>query len=412
MVCSCSVLTAQVWKAPAAGQLEESQRYPLSSPASTTGATSITQSRGKRGKMAAGCSCRHLHQHQTSHCSPGSAVVQVSSFGSWNCVGFLSMAAAIRSSKGRFSWGCPQSISAMAESSSTSIMSSSTSFCSELGVSVLALDVGVPGRLALLSKILACALALMLLLDLSNRSASLVGEVVLFPDLSTNPFTCPSSFFCSRFCTTWIGRLIMEATNKAHQPWQICDWRQTASENAPATHYNFPLEVIRASIKNSLMAAKVQETEQLKRTKGGEEHYHVSLLSGQLYLSPGQDNILQHLVLNAWQSRQLFTLLPTLRKSTADCSLLMHSTNPGTAYKPMMGWCQLEKTSTTQKQHTAISWWQESWTRCNRGKLYIAITTRSTVQQEEVLHGLGWATVHCSSAWQHHLYGGTNLLHH
>lgn len=280
MVCSCSVPTAQIWKALAVGQLEKSQRYPLLSPASTTGATTTMESRGKRGKMAAGCNCRHLHQHQTRHGSPGSAVVQVSSFGSWNCVGFLSMAAAIRSSKGRFSWGCPQSISAMAESSSTSIMSSSTSFCSELGVSVLALDVGVPGRLALLSKILACALALMLLLDLSNRSASLVGEVVLFPDLSTNPFTCPSSFFCSRFCTTWIGRLIMEATNKAHQPWQICDWRQTASENARATHYNFPLEVIRVSIKNSLMAAKVQVTEQLRRTKRGEEHYHVSLLSG------------------------------------------------------------------------------------------------------------------------------------
>lgn len=202
--------------------------------------------KGKKGKMAAGRNCRHLHQHWATRCSPGSAVVQVNSFGSWNCVGFLSMAAAIRSSKGRFSWGCPQSISAMAESSSTSIMSSSTSFCSELGVSVLALDVGVPGRLALLSKILACALALMLLLDLSNRSASLVGEVVLFPVLSTNPFTCPSSFFCSRFCTTWIGRLIMEATNKAHQPWQTSNQRQTASEKAWATYYNFTCEVTKA----------------------------------------------------------------------------------------------------------------------------------------------------------------------
>lgn len=224
---------------------------------------------GRKGKLAAGCNFWHLYQR-----SPGSAVVQVSSFGNWNCVGFLSMAAAIRSSKGRFSWGCPQSISAMAESSSTSIMSSSTSFCSELGVSVLALDVGVPGRLALLSKILACALALMLLLDLSKRSASLVGEVVLFPDLSTNPFTCPSSFFCSRFCTTWIGRLIMEATNKAHQPWQISNRRQTASEKASATSYDFPCEVTIKPwpSKTNLLAANTQMTNQLKGTKHREEN--------------------------------------------------------------------------------------------------------------------------------------------
>ena len=37
---------------------------------------------------------------------PGSAVVHVSSLGSWNWVGFRSMAAAISSSKGRLSWGC------------------------------------------------------------------------------------------------------------------------------------------------------------------------------------------------------------------------------------------------------------------------------------------------------------------
>lgn len=60
----------------------------------------------------------------------------------------------------------------------------------------------------------------------------------------------------------------------------------------------------------------------------------------------------------------------------------MQPTNPGTAYKPMMGWSgQLENTSTVYKQHSATSWWQESWTRCSREKLYIAITTRSILQR-------------------------------
>ena len=84
------------------------------------------------------------------------------------------------------------------------MMSSSTSFCSEVGVSVLALDVGVPGRLALLSRIRAWAMALssVLLADLSNKSVSLLGDVVRLPDLSTSPLTWPSSFFCSRFCAS------------------------------------------------------------------------------------------------------------------------------------------------------------------------------------------------------------------
>lgn len=50
MLCIWSVHTAQIWKAPAAVQLEESQ-YPLLSPVSITGATTITKSRGKRGEQ-------------------------------------------------------------------------------------------------------------------------------------------------------------------------------------------------------------------------------------------------------------------------------------------------------------------------------------------------------------------------
>lgn len=167
-------------------------------------------------------------------CSPGSAVVQVSSLGSWNWVGFLSMAAAMSSSKGRFRWGCPPSASAaVAESSSTSMMSSSTSFCSELGVSVLALEVGVPGRLALRSRsrVWERVRRTPPLARSKKSAASLVGDVVLFPDFSTKPLTWPSSFFCSRFCKAQNRQAVLtqqpqssRRKGKHHLHWtvQIC----------------------------------------------------------------------------------------------------------------------------------------------------------------------------------------------
>lgn len=88
---------------------------------------------------------------------PGSAVVQVSSLGSWNCEGFLSMAAAMSSWKGLLrSRGVGVGMVVACSdsepwvSSSALAISSSASFCSSEGVSVSVeevLEVGVPGRL-------------------------------------------------------------------------------------------------------------------------------------------------------------------------------------------------------------------------------------------------------------------------
>lgn len=153
---------------------------------------------------------------------PGSAVVQVSSLGSWNCVGFLSIAAAMSSWKGLFrrrgvgAVSVVLSISAPWNSSSGSAASSSASFCSSEGVGVDdVLEVGVPGRL----------LGLLLLLRSKRRtwatrspgpaapapggrpsrrsgpalsSSSTAGdEEHLEDDLSSKPLVC--SDFCSRF---------------------------------------------------------------------------------------------------------------------------------------------------------------------------------------------------------------------
>lgn len=154
--------------------------------------------------------------------SPGSAVVQVSSVGSWNWVGFLSMAAAMRSWKGllrRRGAGADDvahSGSTPGISSSGSATSSSPSFCSSEGVGVEdVLDVGVPGRL----------LGLLLVLRSRRRtcatlrpgpaapapggrpssrsgpalsSSSMAGDTErLDEERSGRPLVC--SFFCSRF---------------------------------------------------------------------------------------------------------------------------------------------------------------------------------------------------------------------
>lgn len=154
---------------------------------------------------------------------PGSAVVQVSSLGNWNCVGFLSMAAAISSWNGllrRRGAGVDRaapSSSAPCISSSGSAASSSPSFCSSEGVGVDdVLDVGVPGRL----------LGRLLVLRSNRRtwatrkpgpaapapggrpssrrgpalsSSSTAGDAErLDEDLSGRPLVC--SDFCSRFC--------------------------------------------------------------------------------------------------------------------------------------------------------------------------------------------------------------------
>lgn len=81
-------------------------------------------------------------------------MVQVSSLGNWNCVGFLSIAAAINNWKGllrRRGAGVDSiapSSSTPCISSSGSAASSSPSFCSSEGVGVDdVLEVGVPGRL-------------------------------------------------------------------------------------------------------------------------------------------------------------------------------------------------------------------------------------------------------------------------
>ncbi len=81
---------------------------------------------------------------------PGSAVVQVRSFGSWNCVGFLCMAAAIRRSNGLLRVvGIFESSCSEPWASSSTSRSSSMSFCSDgVGVSVEeVLELGVAGRL-------------------------------------------------------------------------------------------------------------------------------------------------------------------------------------------------------------------------------------------------------------------------
>lgn len=151
---------------------------------------------------------------------PGSAVVQVRSLGSWNCVGFLSIAAAISNWNGllrRRGVGVDSaapSSSALWSSSSGSAASSSPSFCSSEGVGVdEVLEVGVPGRL----------LGLLLVLRSKRRtwatlrpgpaapapggkpssrsgpalsSSSTAGDAERL-DFSGKPFVC--SDFCSRF---------------------------------------------------------------------------------------------------------------------------------------------------------------------------------------------------------------------
>lgn len=153
--------------------------------------------------------------------SPGSAVVQVSSLGSWNCVGFLSMAAAINSWNGLLrrrgvgAESAAPSSSALWISSSGSADSSSTSFCSSEGVGVdEVLEVGVPGRL----------LGLLLVLRSNRRtwatrkpgpaapapggkpssrsgpalsSNSTAGDAERFEGRSSRPLVC--SDFCSLF---------------------------------------------------------------------------------------------------------------------------------------------------------------------------------------------------------------------
>lgn len=154
--------------------------------------------------------------------SPGSAVVQVSSVGSWNCVGFLSMAAAMRSWKGllrRRGVGTDDvahSGSAPGISSSGSATSSSPSFCSSEGVGVdEVLDVGVPGRLLGLLPVLRSRRRTCATLRPgpaapapggrpSSRSgpalssSSMAGDTErLDKERSGRPLVC--SFFCSRF---------------------------------------------------------------------------------------------------------------------------------------------------------------------------------------------------------------------
>lgn len=142
---------------------------------------------------------------------PGSAVVHVKSFGSWNCVGFLCMAAAIRRSKGllRVVGVLESSVSEPCASSSTSSKSSSMSFCSDsVGVSVEeVLELGVAGRLlGRLSKSRTWATAARspMLPDPTvgskrsvPHSCSGAGDGNCFNCRSRRPFIC--SFFCSLF---------------------------------------------------------------------------------------------------------------------------------------------------------------------------------------------------------------------
>lgn len=140
---------------------------------------------------------------------PGSAVVQVRSLGSWNCVGFLCMAAAMRRSKGLLRVVSVLALSGSEPwaSSSTSSRSSSMSFCSEsVGVSVEeALEVGVAGRLlGLLSRSRTWATAARSPVPPTAtvgsrrrvpKSSSAAGDGVCLA--SMRPLIC--SFFCSRF---------------------------------------------------------------------------------------------------------------------------------------------------------------------------------------------------------------------
>lgn len=157
--------------------------------------------------------CSHYFKVRSECPVPGSAVVQVRSFGSWNCVGFICMAAAIRRSNGLLRVVVIFEISGSEPwaSSSTSRRSSSMSFCSDgVGVSVEeVLELGVAGRLlGRLSKSRTWATAARSPVppdptEGSRRnvphSCSGAGEGVCFPSCSSNrPLIC--SFFCSLFC--------------------------------------------------------------------------------------------------------------------------------------------------------------------------------------------------------------------
>ncbi len=153
--------------------------------------------------------CLHNFTVRSESPVPGSAVVQVRSFGSLNCVGFLCMAAAIRRSNGRLSVVVIfESSGSEPWASSSMSRSSSMSFCSDgVGVSVEeVLELGVAGRLLgrpSKSRTWATATRSPVLPDPTEgsrrnvpHSCSGAGEGVCC--CSNRPLIC--SFFCSLFC--------------------------------------------------------------------------------------------------------------------------------------------------------------------------------------------------------------------